>query len=76
MSVEFTCKCIACGKRFVLTERQLKEASDVGCAISPCCGFPSTVVNVEHSAAGLPGHKPPRDWFENANRRGFTDADA
>lgn len=42
----FTCKCIACGKKFEMTEQQLQDASDIGCAISPCCGFPSTVDRV------------------------------
>lgn len=42
------CRCIACGKRFeVTTAAQLKEAEDVGCALSPCCGFPSTVEKVK-----------------------------
>ena len=40
------CKCIACGKRFELNEQQLLEASEVGCAMSPCCNFPSTVERV------------------------------
>ena len=42
----FICKCIACGKRFELTEKQQAEAFEVGCAISPCCYFPSTVERV------------------------------
>jgi len=44
--VTFTCKCIHCGKKFEMTEQQLEEASDIGCAISPCCNFPATVDRV------------------------------
>lgn len=40
---KITCKCIACGKSFTLTEKQIEEAADVGCVISPCCNFPSVV---------------------------------
>lgn len=44
---QFRCKCIACGQRFTLTDTQVREATEVGCAISPCCGFPATVQRVE-----------------------------
>jgi DNA-directed RNA polymerase subunit RPC12/RpoP len=47
MSIKLTGKCIACGKRFDITPRLMREATDVGCAISPCCGFPSTVVKAK-----------------------------
>lgn len=47
MSVELTGKCIACGKRFEITPRLMREAIGAGCAISPCCGFPSTVVKAK-----------------------------
>lgn len=50
--LQFTCKCIACGKRFSLTLDQIEEAQDVGCAISPCCNFPSTVERAAY------GHDP------------------
>jgi hypothetical protein len=43
---EFTCKCIGCGKRFVLTEEQYREASEIGCVMSRCCNFPSTIEKV------------------------------
>lgn len=59
MSVELTGKCIACGKRFEITPRLMREATEVGCAISPCCGFPSTVVKakVKNSQASEAGVK-------------------
>lgn len=47
--LKFTCKCIACGKRFDLTLDQVEEAQEVGCAISPCCNFPSTVEKAAYS---------------------------
>lgn len=43
---EFTCKCIACGKRFEMTKAMELQAARDGCAISPCCNFPSTVEHV------------------------------
>jgi len=48
--LKFTCKCIACGKLFDLTLDQVEEAKDVGCAISPCCNFPSTVESAAYKS--------------------------
>ena len=47
VEVEFTGKCIQCGKRFEITPALMREAEDAGCAISPCCNFPSTVEKVK-----------------------------
>ena len=46
MEVEFTGKCISCRKKFEITPALMMEAKEVGCAISPCCGFPSTLERV------------------------------
>lgn len=43
-ALEIVGKCIACGKRFTITLALAKTAEEAGCAISPCCNFPSTVV--------------------------------
>jgi hypothetical protein len=44
---EFTCKCIACGKRFEMTKAMELDAARDGVAMSPCCNFPSTVERVK-----------------------------
>ena len=47
-------KCIACGKRFEITPILMREAESAGCAISPCCNFPSTVVGVDGAPHTIP----------------------
>lgn len=49
---EFTCKCIACGKRFEMTKAMELQAARDGVAMSPCCNFPSTVERVRVAAPG------------------------
>lgn len=44
--VEFTAKCIQCGQRFEMTRDMELQAARDGCAISPCCNFPSTIERV------------------------------
>lgn len=46
MEVEFVGKCIHCRKKFEITPRLMREAEEAGCAISPCCNFPSTLERV------------------------------
>ncbi len=58
MDVELTGKCIACGKRFEITPKLMREATDVGCVISPCCGFPSTLVRTKLKRTSDRGAKP------------------
>jgi len=48
--IEIIGKCIACGKRFTVTPRLAAEADQADCLISPCCGFPSTVVKAANKS--------------------------
>lgn len=46
MEVKFVGKCIQCRKKFEITDALMREAQEAGCAISPCCNFPSTLEEV------------------------------
>lgn len=41
-----TAKCVACGKRWEMSDNDKHGAQAAGCVISPCCNFPSTVERV------------------------------
>lgn len=42
-----TGRCTSCRKLFQLDDRMLAEASEMGCAFSPCCGGVATIEKVE-----------------------------
>ena len=45
-SAKITVKCIMCGKKEVLTDKQIEEAQILGNANSSCCRFMTTVEKV------------------------------
>jgi hypothetical protein len=47
--VEMTGKCRSCGKKEVLTSKQILEAEETGAALSTCCFFPMTIEKVKLS---------------------------
>ena len=44
---KITAKCIRCKKKAVLSEKQMTDAQELGCAMSECCSFPMEVVKVQ-----------------------------
>lgn len=36
-------RCTTCKKTYVPTDREMEEARDFGCFMSPCCMAPATV---------------------------------
>lgn len=46
---EIIARCVACRKTFSMTDAQIAQANEEGCAISPCCNFPSSVEAVNRT---------------------------
>lgn len=46
-NAKITVKCIMCGKKEILTDKQIEEAQTLGNATSSCCSFMTTVEKVE-----------------------------
>lgn len=57
MNPEITAKCMSCGKKWVMTLEQQREAATVGVPFSPCCQSVAVVESVK-ARIGVSGKRP------------------
>jgi len=42
-----TAKCLMCNEKFKMDDKDIETANEMGCIVSPCCGFPAVLVKAE-----------------------------